>query len=251
MDKIRISVVRYANSYPFIWGLKHGGLDDEAIIETDHPAICAEKLAGGRADIGLVPVAALPEINNYKIISNYCIGAYRKVKTVMLLSNSSFEDINNIYLDYRSRSSVALARVLAQFMWKRKFEWASTNEGFDFINIAPGEAVVLIGDQCFELEPHFAFGLDLAEEWKRYTGLCFVFACWISNREIDDSFLMRFNSTLKSGLDNIDRVVDYFRGSCAMNDEQLKSYLHNNIDYNFDEDKKRSMKLFLELISRL
>jgi len=119
MNKIRISAVKYANTYPFIYGLQECGFEKKADIVTDHPADCADKLINGRADIGLVPVAALPEIKDSSIISNYCLGANGKVRTVMLLSNYRFEEIQTIYLDYRSRSSVNLSKVLANKSWKR------------------------------------------------------------------------------------------------------------------------------------
>ncbi len=114
MDKIRISAVKYANTYPFIYGLKESGFEKKVILETDHPADCASKLINNRADIGLIPVASLPLLNEYHIISDYCIGANGDVRTVMLLSNCPFEDVETIYLDYRSRSSVNLTRVLAR-----------------------------------------------------------------------------------------------------------------------------------------
>ena len=250
MKKVRISVVKYANSYPFVWGIKASHIDELAVVETDHPSECASKLINGKADIGLVPVAALPEVGNYEIINNYCIGAVKKVKTVMLLSNNDFKDISSIFLDYRSRSSVALARVLAMHMWKREFKWLGTSGEFDFTNIPDKHAVVLIGDQCFEYEPNFRFGLDLAEEWKKYTGFPFVFACWIANRKIDVKFLKKFNEALKSGLENIDRVVEDFSNSGVIKGKTLKNYLTYNIDYILDENKKKGMELFIDLISK-
>ena len=93
MDKIRISAVKYANTYPFMYGLIESGFENKAILETDHPADCAAKLISGRVDIGLIPVAALPSLNEYHIISDYCIGANRDVRTVMLLCNCPFEEI--------------------------------------------------------------------------------------------------------------------------------------------------------------
>ena len=113
MEKIRISAVKYANTYPFIWGLRESGFDKKVILETDHPAQCADKLISGAADIGLIPVAALPQVKNYNIAGDYCIGANGDVRTVLLFCNSPFENVNKIYLDYRSRSSVNLTKVLA------------------------------------------------------------------------------------------------------------------------------------------
>ena len=65
MDKIRISAVKYANTYPFMYGLIESGFEKKVILETDHPAECASKLISGKVDIGLIPVAALPLLKEY------------------------------------------------------------------------------------------------------------------------------------------------------------------------------------------
>jgi len=251
MDKIRISAVKYANTYPFIYGLTESGFDKKVILEMDHPADCASKLINGKVDIGLVPVAILPLMKEYHIISDYCIGANGNVRTVMLLSNCQFEKITTIYLDYRSRSSVILTKVLAKNCWKSEFRWVNTSKGFDFRNIGLNEAVVLIGDQCFEYENSFRFKIDLANEWKGFTGLPFVFACWASNREIDKEFVEDFNRALLSGIRNIDAVVEKYDKSGVIKGRDLKEYLTRNIDYDFNEDKKRALNLFLEYIKHL
>jgi chorismate dehydratase len=251
MDKIRISAVKYANTYPFIYGLTESGFDKKVILETDHPADCAAKLISGRVDIGLIPVAALPDLKEPYIISDYCIGANGNVKTVMLLSNCPVEKIESIYLDYRSRSSVNLIKVLAKNSWKKEFRWFNTAKGFDFINIGLNEAVVLIGDQCFEFENSFKHRTDLAAKWKEFSGLPFVFACWTANKKLDPPFIEEFNQALQFGVKNIDAVIDRFGQAGIITGETLKKYLTENIDFDFNEEKKKGLKLFLELMSQL
>jgi chorismate dehydratase len=251
MDKIRISAVKYANTYPFIYGLTESGFDKKVILETDHPSECAAKLISGRVDIGLIPVAAIPMLKEHFIISDYCIGANGNVRTVMLLSNCPFNQIRSIYLDYRSRSSVNLTRVLAKNSWKKEFRWINTTKAFDFLNVGLDEAVVLIGDQCFEYENSFRYKIDLANEWKKFSGLPFVFACWTSNKKLDDEFIKEFTEALQLGVNNIDAVVEKFGKSGTITGEILKNYLINNIDYNFNEEKKKALKLFLELMREI
>jgi len=251
MDKIRISAVKYANTYPFIYGLTESGFDKRVNLETDHPADCATKLIEGKADIGLIPVGALPLLKEYHIISQYCIGANRNVRTVMLLSNCPFDNIKSVYLDYRSRSSVNLTRVLAKNSWKKEFRWINTSKGFDFKNIGMDEAVVLIGDQCFELENSFRYRVDLASAWNDYSGLPFVFACWTSTRKLDNEFLTDFNNALSLGVNNIDGVVDKLGKTGVISGENLRVYLKENIDFNLDDNKKKAMKLFLKLMREL
>ncbi len=251
MNKIRISAVKYANTYPFIYGLQECGFERKADIVTDHPADCAEKLIDGRADIGLIPVASLPAIKDSSIISNYCLGANGKVRTVMLLSNCRFEDIETINLDYRSRSSVNLSKVLAKKSWKREFKWKGTSERFDFVNIGKNEAVVLIGDQCFEYENRYRYRTDLAEEWKNFTGLPFVFACWAANKEIDRSFLTDFDRALSLGVNNIDAVVERFGSTGTIKGSELKKYLTENISFDLNEQKREAIHLFLEMLKSI
>ncbi len=251
MDKIRISAVKYANTYPFIYGLTESGFDKKVVLETDHPADCASKLIDGKVDIGLVPVAILPLLKEYNIISDFCIGANGNVRTVMLLSNCQFEKIETVFLDYRSRSSVNLTKVLAKNCWNTEFRWVNTSKGFDFRNIGLNQAVVLIGDQCFEYEKSFRFKIDLAAEWKSFTGLPFVFACWTANKQIDQQFINEFNQALSLGVNDIDAVVKKFGKTGIIAGADLKEYLTKNIDFNFNDDKKKALKLFLELIEKL
>jgi chorismate dehydratase len=251
MNKIRISAVKYANTYPFIYGLIESGFDKRFNIETDHPSDCATKLIAGKVDIGLVPVATLPLLKEYHIISDYCIGANGNVRTVMLLSNCPFDMIKTIYLDYRSRSSINLAKVLAKNHWKKDFKWTDTSEDFNFTDIKWNEAVVLIGDQCFEYEFSFKYRIDLAMAWKEFSGLPFVFACWSANKVLDNSFIEEFNKALRSGVENIDAVVEKFGKTGTITGEVLKVYLTENIDFDLDDEKKKAMKLFLELMLKI
>ena len=69
-------------------------------LSRDIPSECARKLIAGEVDLGLVPVAVIPEVNNAQIISDYCIGAEGKVHSVLLLSETPLEEIEKVYLDY-------------------------------------------------------------------------------------------------------------------------------------------------------
>lgn len=249
--KIRISAVRYANTYPFIYGLTETGFDKKAIIETDHPAHCAEKLINDKVDIGLIPIAAIPLLKEPYIITDYCLGAYGKVRTVMLLCNCSLHDVISVNLDYRSLSSVNLAKILARHAWKRNFKWNNTHEGFDFLHISDNEAVVLIGDQCYEYEKYFRTRIDLAQEWNMLTGLPLAFACWTANKLLDNEFLTEFNKALATGVRNIPAVVAKYGKTGIIKGEELRIYLTENIDFDLNDDKRKAIKLFLELMGDL
>lgn len=250
-EKIRISAVNFANTYPFIFGLTETGFDKKVILTTDHPAECATKLISGKVDVGLIPVAALPSLKEYHIITDYCLGAYGKVRTVMLLSNCPFTEIKKINLDYHSRSSVNLAKILAKNFWKREFQWIPTSVGFDFLSIPCEEAVVLIGDRCFEFEKRYLYSIDLAEEWFKFTGLPFAFACWTANRKLDESFIKEFNEALGTGVRNIPAVVEKYGKNGTIRGEDLRYYLTENMNFDLNEEKRKAISVFLSYLAKL
>ncbi|MFM9066073.1 MAG: MqnA/MqnD/SBP family protein, partial [Planctomycetota bacterium] len=103
---VRLSIVSYLNSLPFLHGLQQLSEIEELHISVDIPSACAEKLASGAVDIGLIPVAAIPGIKNAEIFSDYCIACDGKVGSVLLVSEVPIEEIESVLLDYQSRTSV-------------------------------------------------------------------------------------------------------------------------------------------------
>jgi len=102
-------------------------------------------------------------------------------------------------------------------------------------------AGLVIGDRAFQQRKTSAFIFDLGLEWKKFTGLPFVFAAWISNKKLERSFIESFNKVNLAGLQNIDEIVA--QNPFTLFD--LKTYYTSYIHYFFDENKKRGMNFFL------
>lgn len=251
MEKIRVSAVQYINSYPFMIGLRDGEVARMIDLEVCHPSECADRLIAGDTDIGLIPVAMIASMKEYHIVSDYCLSTNGEVRTVLLVSNSPFEQITRIFLDYRSRSSVTLCRILASKAWNREFEWLPASVEFDITAMKPNEAAVMIGDRCFEYAHLFSFRLDLGLEWKRFTGLPFVFACWVSTRVLPDDFTSLFNKALSEGLDRRNEAVSLLKEGTAATPEEVIYYLNNNIDFRLDDRKREALKKFINYIKEL
>jgi chorismate dehydratase len=245
---IRISVVSYLNSKPFIYGLNNFKFSEAIEISQDIPSVCADKLITGKADIGLVPVAALPFIENYEIISDYCIGSNGAVNSVLLLSDVPIEDIKTVLLDYQSRTSVMLTRILFRDSWKRNPEFVSAEEGYEN-QIGNTTAGVVIGDRALMLRSKFKFVYDLSIEWKKMTSLPFVFAVWAGTKIFSEKFIGEFNEALKNGLNKIDEISATEKS--FLKPEEIKSYLKKNIDFHFSSEKKEALKMFLQLMSQM
>ena len=156
MTKIRISAVSYTNTFPFIYGIENSKIIDHIDLSKDIPSVCAQKLLDNKVDIGLIPIAVMPKLNHSEIISDYCIGASGPVRSVILASFKPLNEIETIYLDYHSRSSVMLTRILAKKFWKINVRWTETTEGFEN-RIKENEAAVIIGDKALSVEKKFPF----------------------------------------------------------------------------------------------
>ena len=240
---IKISAVSYANTYPFLLGLDEFMEGNDFTISRDVPSVCANKLISGEVDLGLIPVAMIPQVPNANIISNYCIGSIGKVNTVLLMSKIPLEKISKVYLDTESRTSVNLVKVLAKKYWLT--DWNYDILPIDYHSNNNVESMVLIGDKTQE-SLDFPYQYDLSEAWFNFTGKPFVFAVWVANKKLTDDFINRFNASLKKGLDNIPKSIKKYNKSIKYD---LEEYLNNYISYPFDNDKKEALKLFLSYIA--
>jgi chorismate dehydratase len=246
MTKIKISAVSYLNSKPFIYGLEHSEVRNEIDLQLDIPSVCAEKLIENKVDIGLVPVAVLPELEEYHIISDYCIGADGEVGSVLLLSDVPLNEIKTILLDNQSRTSIELVQVLANKFWKIQPAWQEAEDNY-ITRISGTTAAVVIGDRTFPIRNNFKYVYDLAAEWKKFTSLPFVFACWVSNKKLPSDFIERFNSALKTGLSSKAEVIKQYRDN-HKTDFDIRDYFENKLSYNLDEKKKQALDLFLQYV---
>ncbi len=251
MEKVRVSAVKYINSYPFMIGLRDGEVASMAEVEVCHPSECADRLMNGLTDVGLVPVASIASMREFHIISDYCIGTQGEVRTVLLVSNTPPDEVKDIFLDFRSRSSVTLCRILAKKFWKKEFTWHPATEEFVITAMKQGEAAVMIGDRCFEYAKHFKYRTDLGLEWKKFTGLPFVFACWVSAKPLDSRFTTLFSKALCEGIARRNEAVSLLKEGSVATPEEVIDYLNNNIDFNLDDRKREAISLFISYIKEL
>ena len=241
MNKIKISAVAYTNTKPFIYGLKHSAVLDQIDLSLDIPTDCAAKLIDGTVDVGLIPVAAIPLVPNAQIIADYCIGSVGAVNSVFIFSSVPVQEIRTLRLDSHSRTSNNLAKVLLKFHFKQDVSYTTDAD-------AVTDAIVLIGDRTFGKKDEYAFVYDMGEEWMKLTGLPFVYAAWVANKPIPESFITEFNTALKSGLDQRAQVLK----ELPVNpDFDLEDYLMHKLDFELTAQKKEALSLFLSYIQQL
>ncbi len=244
--KIKVGAVNYLNTKPLVHGLEKGLMKDEVELLYDYPGKVAELLIDNTIDVGLVPVAIIPEMKEHHIVADYCIASNGPVASVCLFSETPLEEITTVLLDYQSRTSVLLVQYLLKEYWKLNpvFKKAGAN----FTNEIKGTtAAVVIGDRAFRQRKLSPFIYDLGEAWKNHTGLPFVFAAWVSNKPLPSSFIFNFNAANEYGLQRLGEVV----AANPYSEFDLNKYYTQHIQYRLDEQKKEGLHKFLHWCRQL
>jgi chorismate dehydratase len=218
-------------------------MDRIALVE-DYPARIAEMLLNDEIDVGLVPVVIIPRLKEAHIITDYCIGAAGEVASVAIFSETPIENIEKVLMDYQSRTSVRLARLLLQEYWKK--EVVIEDGGRDFRSQINGTtAGVVIGDRALEQRRISAYSYDLGAAWKAHTGLPFVFAAWVANKKLDEAFEDAFNRANGYGISHINEVVAQHPSAAY----DLHTYYTKNISYQLTTEKREGLALFLQKVT--
>jgi len=243
--KWRIGAVSYLNTRPLLLGMEQGPFSDSIDLVKSYPSQIAQDLLEDTIDIGLIPVAIMPLLSNPQIVSKYVIGTEGEVASVALFSQVPMDQIEKVYLDYQSRTSVALAKVLLAQYWKKEVEFLIAAEGY--INEISGTtAGIIIGDRALASLKRFEHIYDLGLAWKQHTGLPFVFAAWVANKPIPPKFIEAFDAANAYGLKHLDGVIALIPAAEQVYD--LHKYYTENISYEFTEEKKKGLESFLKLI---
>ena len=244
LDKrIRVGAVSYLNTKPLIFGVKRSGLMDRIDLIEDYPAKIAAMLLNDEIDVGLIPVAVIPQLKQHFIVTDYCIAAEGEVASVALFSEVPMEKIDKVVLDYQSKTSVNLAKILLKEYWKKEVVFEDAKEDF-LQHIGGSTAAVVIGDRALQLANHSKYVYDLALAWKSFTGLPFVFAAWIANKPLDEDFLDAFNRANAYGVKHIEEVL----AETSFTDYDLKKYYTKNISYELTDRKREALQKFISML---
>jgi len=240
---ITVSAISYLNTLPFVYGLENHSIRKDIELQYHTPAQSAKKLSEGTVDIGIVPVATIPYIKNNLILPFWCIGAEKKVASVMLCSGKPLSEIKSVILDSESATSAMLVRILASRYWGISPLFVTEVIVEDTLDIS--DTYLLIGDKALRHSGEFEFVYDLAQEWIAFSNLPFVFACWTANRELDRDFVSAFCDALELGVRNIEKAVE--ADSRGFDKHYAIRYLIENVSYSLTDKKKAGLTEFWRL----
>jgi chorismate dehydratase len=263
---LRVAAIDFLNPAPLMWDFDHGPqLSRQYDVHLTEPSECARELLEGRADLGLIPIAALtPEL---AIVPGCTIASLERVRSIQLVvkGRGGLASVRSLAADTASRSSVAYAQVLFRHFLEMDPEFRPAKA--DAVRmLQQADAALLIGDPALlalkrRLEIEAEVGpcqwFDLAEEWKGRTGLPWVAAVWAVRPEgvttaeeraklIDDLNLSRVH-----GMEHVEELVQEWLPRIDLSAQMIRDYLTKNIHYSLDPECIEAIGLFRQLAAQV
>lgn len=283
MNVPRISASSYSNTAPLIWSFLYGSYHGKVEIILDNaPVRSAELLSQDRVDAALVPVIAYQLLDGIRLIPDVCVGAKEKVRSVCLVTKGEdLSQVKTVSLDISSKTSVYLTKII--FLEFLGFEpvWKDAAPDLEAM-LADSDCALLIGDPALALgspparggvaaaladgvvgggmrnvdsnseskirNPKLAYRtFDLAELWRKYTGLGFVFAMWMTRKETCD---IDFAAARDEGLLHLNEIVSNYHAEIGLSSDEMLEYLSGNISYFTDDSMQKGLELYFQLAAK-
>ena len=244
-----------------MWDFTHDPLDRELAEQYDvhltEPAQCARELNEGRADLGLIPIAALtPEL---RIVPGCTIASLERVRSIQIVvkGRGGLQGVKTLAADTASRSSVAYAQVLFRHFLGVDPELRPMRADLGAM-LEVADAALLIGDpalKAYERRNEFpgCEWFDLAAEWRGWTGLPWVAAVWavrpeaLASPEERRRLVKDLNLSREHGVTHTKELVAEWVPRIGLPAEVIQEYLTRNIHYTLDEPCVEAMGMFRRL----
>jgi chorismate dehydratase len=245
-NRLRVCAVSYLNTAPLVWGMLHGPQKNLFELEFRIPAGCADEVASGRADIGIIPSYELTR-QDLTIIPGAGIGCHGPVRSILLISKPPAAEIRTLAADSSSRTSVELARVILERkygVFPEVFAHAPDLDGM----LGTADAALIIGDPALRIDPA---GLpyhvyDLGAEWLQMTGMPMVFAVWAGRPGVVTAEVVEaFRASCRYGRERLEEIVQAESEQRGVAPELARVYLDRNIVHELDARDYDGMELFL------
>jgi len=244
--KLKLSIVGYINALPLSWGFIHNRAKDRFDLDFSPPALCADKIAAGLVDIGLIPAIEYQRIPDLRIVPNLSVAAKGTVRSVLLVSKVPLPQIRSVALDRSSRTSVVLLRILLRMKFQLNPALYSHEPELASM-LRHRDAALLIGDAALTVDTGGLYRCDLSEAWREETGKPFVFAFWACRAKAGMEDSSPFEESYRYGQAHLDDIVRQHSRQLGLPDQQIHSYLTRCIDYSLDEENLDGLRHFYRL----
>lgn len=256
-NRLRLGRISYLNVLPIYYPLESGIISHPFAITAGTPADLNERMVRSELDLSVVSsieYARYP--GRYLILPDLSISCRGPVRSVLLLSQRPIGELSGrtILITSQSHTSVALLKILLTRLFGLQVAFRSGSCTDALTSGEPPTAMLAIGDEALRLREldAYPYRLDLGESWLQWTGLPFVFALWVMQRQA----LGRGNGALERGLEAL-RLAKAWgethrREICeeAVKQDILDlTRLHDYyqcLDYDLGPDQLAGLKLYFE-----
>jgi chorismate dehydratase len=247
-SKTRLGAVSYLNSRPVVYGLEDR---HEFLVRYDVPSRCADLLAGGLIDLGLIPAFEYARHSDYRIVPRVAIASRGAVESVALFTKRPIGDVRSIALDTSSRTSTNLVRLLCahRFGIAPRFHPAAPHLA---VMLGSADAALLIGDPALFSQANADIEqIDLGEVWTEMTGLPFVWAFWAGRSNAATPAICKALAQARDeGLAAIDQIALRESPHDLGRQALVARYLREAIRYDLDESSIEGLMTFYGLLAR-
>ena len=245
--------VSYLNTVPLVWGLLKDPAQGQIFdLRFAVPSACADQLASGEADIGIVPVIEM-ERQKLSYFREVGIASYGAVRSILLISKVPYREIRTLATDSGSRTSVMLSRIiLAETYGVEPLVISHPPDLAAMLGVA--DAALLIGDAALRVDPAtLPFEtLDLGEEWTNLTGLPMVFAVWAGRQEaVVEPYGAALATSCSYGLANMDDIVRTETLQRGFAEPLIREYLTRHIHFTFSGPHFEAIETYLKYSAAL
>lgn len=246
---LRLAAIGFLNPAPLLYHFEHpphaAELATRYAVRYTQPAQCAADLLAGRADIGLIPIAALT--GDLAIVPGSAIASLHQVRSIQLIlrGDRTLRTVRTVATDAASRSSLAYTQILFRTFLGTNPTFLPPATADPVRMLQRADAALLIGDPALlalerRAQIEQAAGpctwFDLAEQWIGYTGLPWVAAVWAVRpaafTPATAAQLIRdLDQSREAGLAHREDLVREWTPRLAVPPETIRHYLTENIHY--------------------
>lgn len=258
--EFKVGRIAYVNCYPIYRGIDRGVVAAPGTMVTGTPAELNDLLAAGQLQVSVV--SAVEYARNaafYHLLPDLAVSCDGPVRSVLLFSRRPVEELDGttVLVSASSRTSVYLFQLLCAEVWRIRPRLATARaevQDLESLGALPHEAVLVIGDPALVLGARRAYPLryDLGLEWKRWTGLPFVFAVWAARRDANPTAVKLAHQALlesrKWGLDHLDLLAEDAARATGIELAVCREYL-SGLDYGLGYRHLEGLTSFLRRLA--
>jgi predicted solute-binding protein len=245
--KLRVCAVNFLNTTPLVWGMLHGPQQGLFDLDFRLPSECADRMASGAADIGIVPCFELSR-QDLDVIPGTGIACHGPVRSILLVSQRPAAEIRTMAVDTSSRTSVQLARVILERRYGAEYTAIPHPPDLEAM-LRVADAALIIGDPALRLDPaRLPYEVhDLGGEWVEMTGMPMVFAVWAARKgAVTPEVVEAFRGSCRYGLERTDEIVAAESPRLGFAPELVRDYLTRHIVHQLGPREYEGMGLFLQ-----